>query len=62
MTVEKIKAHYASEIEKADSALEKNLLKAEMEHKLKTLNLGYTDEELKEMRDKSQFECEGCGS
>ena len=55
MTAEKIKAHYASEIEKADNVLEKNLLRAEMEHKLKTLDLGYTDEELKEMRESKEL-------
>ena len=39
MTAEEIKAHYKLEIEKAGSAMEKNLLKAEMNHKLKLVDL-----------------------
>jgi len=62
MTKENITNQYTQKIKDAESVMEKNLLKAEMNHKLKTLDLGLDAERLKELRDSSQFECEGCGS
>ena len=63
MTTEKeIREFYAKKIEDAETAFEKNVIRAEMEHKVKTAQLGYTDEELKAMRDASDYECEGCGA
>jgi len=59
MSIKEIKAHYAQEIEKAQSSMDKNLLKAEMNHKIKVLELGIDP---KAGRDASQFECIGCGS
>lgn len=61
MTVEEIKAHYMSEIEKAETAMEKNLLKAEMNHKLKLMDLNQ-DADYSALAAKSKFECIGCGS
>lgn len=62
MTREEIIQKYESEIEKSDSTMEKNLLVAEMNHKLKLLSVDLTDEDIKRMRDESDYECEGCGS
>ncbi|MDC3220343.1 hypothetical protein OAT71_00875 [Flavobacteriales bacterium] len=61
MTAEEIKAHYKLEIEKAESAMEKNLLKAEMNHKLKLVDLN-EDTNYQTRASESKFECIGCGS
>lgn len=61
MTVEEIKGHYMSEIEKAETAMEKNLLKAEMNHKVKLMEMN-ANTNFQQMREESQFECIGCGS
>lgn len=61
MTVEEIKSHYSGLIEQADTAMEKNLLKAEMNHKLKLLDLNQ-ETDYQKMSSDSQFECIGCSA
>ena len=57
MTKEELRASYQKQIEQANTELEKGLLRAELNHKLR--NLG---KDFKKEREASQFECIGCGS
>jgi hypothetical protein len=63
MTLQEIKEQLQIDLEQADSVFEKNLLKAEYDHKIKLL--GLKDEiqaiDIKKPGD-SDFECIGCGS
>lgn len=61
MKVEEIKSHYEKLIEQAETAMEKNLLKAEMNHKLKLLELNQ-ETDYDKMASDSQFECIGCSA
>lgn len=61
MTAEEIKAHYKLEIEKAETAMEKNLLKAEMNHKLKLVDLN-EETDYQKRASESKFECIGCSA
>jgi hypothetical protein len=61
MTVEEIKTHYTGEIENAETAMEKNLLKAEMNHKIKLLDLN-AEADYSKLASESKFDCIGCGS
>jgi hypothetical protein len=56
-----IQEHYKQQIEQADSFLEKNLLKAEMNHKLKLASVGESTD-YAQASSNSDFECIGCGS
>lgn len=59
MSKKEIKEHYAARIEAAETAFEKNMINAELNHKLQMIENGIDAEA---DRKASQFECIGCGS
>jgi hypothetical protein len=61
MNKQQIIDHYQKEIDNAETPMEKNLLEAEMEHKIKLLDLGEETNYSKKQSD-SDFECIACGS
>jgi hypothetical protein len=58
----KIREDYQAKMDEVDTAFEKNIIKAEMEHKLKMLHEGINEDDNKQAREESQFDCIGCGS
>ncbi len=60
MTKEELKNSYAKQIEQATTELDKGLLRAELEHKIKMLDAGVNADEEREKA--SSFECIGCSA
>jgi len=56
MTEKELKEHYQKQIENTDSAFQKNILQAEMEHQIKMLRQGITPEL------NNEDDCLFCGS
>jgi|DEB0MinimDraft_6_1074348.scaffolds.fasta_scaffold431791_1 hypothetical protein len=61
MTAIEIKEEYALKMNNAESMMEKNLLNAEMKHKLKLVNAGEETDYTKRASE-SDFECIGCSA
>jgi len=60
MNKEELKIKYTNKINQTETELSKNLLKAELKHKLKMIEKGIDTD--KERSKNSDFECIGCGS
>lgn len=61
MTENQIREEYALKMDKAETSMERNLMKAEMNHKLKLINAG-EETNYQNRASESKFECVGCGS
>jgi hypothetical protein len=60
MSKREIKEHYAAKMEAAETAFEKSMINAELNHKLQMIENGI--DPFEQMRRNSEFECINCGS
>lgn len=61
MSIEDLKEEYRKKKDLAEGVFEKNLLDAELNHKIKLLSVS-EEADMAIRRDESEFECFGCGS